>query len=163
MPVTQKRLKQLLRYSPEAGVFEWRSPRHKVAEGALAGCVNENGYLYICLDGEVYRAHHLAWLYVTGLWPETEIDHADGDKLNNLFSNLRLATRAENCWNAKLKVGNTSGVKGVSLDKRTGQWDARIRCNGKQYFLGSHRLIEDAAAAVAKKRKELHGEYARDE
>ena len=162
MPLTRKRLKLLLSYSEQVGVFEWRPGRRKVNGGDMAGFVTEGGYLHLCVDGERYQAHRLVWLYMTGEWPEQEIDHIDGDKLNNVFSNLRLCTRAQNSWNSKRPISNRSGVKGVSWDKRSGRWVAHVKCNGKQHFLGGFSSIEQAAAVVTAKRAELHGEFARN-
>jgi hypothetical protein len=71
---------------------------------------------YSALTGVLYREHRLAWLYMTGEWPTHEIDHINGDRVDNRFCNLREATASENRWNSRKRVNNTSGYKGVSWD-----------------------------------------------
>lgn len=89
------------------------------------------------------------------------IDHIDMNPANNRRNNLRLCNNAENGRNLYLQQNNTSGRKGVSWDERRGKWDARIKLDRKQYFLGYFRNIEDAHAAYCQAAKRLHGEFAR--
>lgn len=158
--ITQKELKHWLSYSPIVGVFEWRRRGHRVRPGMLAGCCDlATGYVVIRLRGKTYRAHHLAWLYMTGEWPPMDVDHKDGDRNNNAFANLRLATKAENQWNKKASTGS-SGVKGVNWDKALGKWRGTVGVGGKKVHVGVFSQLEEAQAAVIAKRKELHGEFA---
>jgi hypothetical protein len=158
--ITQGRLIELLRYSPVVGVFEWRKSRPRVRAGFLAGAVNpRNGYVNIFVDGRSYRAHRLAWLYMTGAWPENDLDHIDGDKSNNAFSNLRQATQSQNMMNSPKKATNTSGVKGVSFNKARGRWEASVRYDGKKKHLGMFEDLSQAESAVVAARNRLHGEF----
>ena len=120
------RLKELVDYDSETGIFTWK-PR-KWAYGAKAGTEagwrDWKGYVIITLDRVNYRAHRLAWLYMTGEWPSQDVDHKDRNKANNRWINLREATRSQNMGNQSLRDCNTSGVKGVSWDKKTGKWVA---------------------------------------
>lgn len=100
-------------------------------------------------------AHRLAWLYVTGVWPEHQIDHIDGDGLNNRWDNLREVTNQENQQNRKRMSRNTSGVIGVSFDKGMQKWSARIKAAGKYQYLGCYDKLEDAAKA----RKDAEEKY----
>ena len=110
----------MLHYSPETGEFVWlQITTSRVKIGDIAGAVNSGGYVSIGLYGRRYYAHRLAWLYVTGYWPETIIDHRDRQRNNNRFANLRLATDTENAHNASIKKNNTSGVPGVSWCKQS--------------------------------------------
>jgi len=98
---------------------------------------------------------------MTGEWlaPELEIDHWDRDKLNNRWENLRAVTRAQNGRNLRLRVDSTSGVKGVSREKDSGKWHAKIWMDGKQHHLGSYFTVEEAAAAYKEASLRLHGEF----
>lgn len=88
-----------------------------------------------------------------------QIDHRDGDGLNNLRANLRLATRAQNQHNKRTPVSNTSGFKGVRRSRS--KWMAQIKLNGTTQYLGTFDTPETAAAAYAKASAELHGEFGR--
>jgi hypothetical protein len=88
-------------------------------------------------------------------------DHIDGDGLNNLRSNLRPATKAENSFNAKLSSANTSGYKGVSWYKAGRKWRAIINVRGRVVLLGAFHSAEAAAEAYARASAELHGEFGR--
>ncbi len=90
-----------------------------------------------------------------------EVDHIDGNGLNNQRSNLRNATRSQNLRNQGAKSTNTSGRKGVSLDRQTGKWRARIWLEGKNRNLGSFNCPTAAALAYARASRELHGEFGR--
>ena len=86
-------------------------------------------------------------------------DHIDGDGLNNRRSNLRVATRAQNNINRRIRSTNRSGIKGVSLDRRSGKWVAQIGLNGKNFRLGKFDTKEEAADAYAKASAEMHKEF----
>ena len=159
--ISQTELKKWLCYSPLAGVFEWRRSGRGIRAGSLAGAVcKDTSYIQVNLRGKQYRAHHLAWLYMTGKWPECDIDHRDGDRTNNAFSNLREATKSQNQWNAKLSKTSTSGVKGVNFDRPTGKWRATVGIDDKKVHVGLFKTKEEAEEAVKLKRAELHGEFA---
>lgn len=143
----------VLTYDPETGVFRWlqaimcaRGIRPPLSE---AGSPNDSGYTLIKLYGRLYRAHHLAWLTMTGDWPprEGDIDHEDRCRSNNAWSNLRAATRGQNNVNAKIRKSNKSGYKGVSWRAEINRWHARITVGGKILLLGNFERIEDAAEA----------------
>ena len=101
----------------------------------------------------------MAWLYMTGSWPAKDIDHKDGDGLNNSWCNLREATRLENSGNSRRRSDNTSGAKGVRLDR--GKWIAQIVVAGKLRRLGTFNTLEAAAAAYEAAATEHFGEFAR--
>jgi hypothetical protein len=159
--ITQKQLKSKLSYSPIVGVFEWRTAGRRITQGGLAGGVcRDSGYVVIGVMGKNYLAHHLAWLYMTGDWPEMDIDHKDGDRSNNAFSNLRLATKRQNQWNKAISPLNSSGEKGVSFDKSTQKWRGQVGLGDKRVHVGLFKTKEEATAAVRERRQELHGEFA---
>lgn len=119
--LTQERLKEVLEYVPETGVFIWiKKTHHKVSKikvGQVAGTVTVQGYVHITIDGYIYRAHRLVWLYVYGCFPDTEdkcfVDHIDQNRSNNRVANLRVVSGSENMRNQKMHSTNTSGFFGV--------------------------------------------------
>tara|TARA_B110000858_G_C17410175_1_gene296390 strand:+ start:114 stop:497 length:384 start_codon:yes stop_codon:yes gene_type:complete len=119
---------------------------------------NEQGYLCI---GSI-PIHRTVWQQFNGKKPKGfQIDHINGNKLDNRIENLRLATYAENQWNARTRVDNRSGVKGVCWHKATQKWRAQIKQNKVLHYLGVYNTLEEAKKIVHKKRIELHGEFTR--
>lgn len=146
--LTQKILKEYLKYNHNTGVFTWikiTSNRAKI--GKIAGCDNGKGYIRIKLMNKYYVAHRLAWLYEYGELPSFEIDHKDRNKGNNAIGNLRKVTRTENNMNHPLRKDNTSGTTGVQWYEQYNKWMVNIRKNNKKYFLGYFENIEDAILA----------------
>ena len=90
-----------------------------------------------------------------------DTDHIDGNGLNNQRCNLRNATKSQNMHNARPRRDNSSGVKGVSWNKRRSKWTARIRLGGVQHHLGQYATLDDAQAAYTQASARLHGEFAR--
>ena len=144
---------QALRYDPETGDFTWQIKTHgmggQIYPGDKAGNLNDQGYRIVGYKGKQYRAHRLAWLFMTGDWPEKgmDIDHINSDRDDNRWSNLRLATRSQNNRNGGITAANKSGCRGVSIVKRTGKWHARIKHEGKIIILGDYADINEAIAA----------------
>lgn len=155
--LTQERLRELLDYDPETGVFVWRVDRRgHVKAGQRAGCDSgPNGYRVLKVMGHVYLEHRLVWFYVTGKWPQNDIDHCNGHRRDNRFANLRSATRKQNLENQKLHRDNTSGHRGVTQDKRTGRFVARIIHNRRGYHIGVFDTAEQAASAAKAERDAL--------
>lgn len=92
---------------------------------------------------------------------DLDVDHIDGDRLNNRKANLRLATNQQNCWNQQRGIRNTSGFKGVSWHSRDEVWQSNIRAVGGQVFLGYFKTAEEAAMAYNEAAPAAHGEFAR--
>lgn len=155
--VTQERLKELLNYDLETGVFTWRVDRNHLAKsGSVAGSINSCGYKNIWIDGKQYKASRLAWLYVYGVFPSNFLDHIDRDRKNDRISNLRIASRIENGQNLSIKKSNKSGFVGVSWHKRTSKWTSQIMIDGKKIYLGIFDTTEEAAAARTKAKAVYH-------
>lgn len=162
--LTQVRLKELLHYDPETGVFAWLVswPQAGIMSGDVAGGIsgdaskelNGSGYWRIRVDGVRYRAHRLAWLYMTGDWPHGDIDHENRNRSDNRWINLRPATRVQNGHNRSPSKKNTSGTCGVW--ERNGRWVAMIRNHGKAVFYGMFYTKEDAVLAIEDARVRLH-------
>jgi hypothetical protein len=158
--LSYERLKELLNYERETGVFRWREDRQNGLKGQQAGKVMRDGYIRITVDYRSYAAHRLAWLYMTGEWPADDVDHRDRCRSNNRWDNLRAATHTQNQHNASLRRDNTSGFKGVHFHKQSGKWFAQIRFRGVKHYLGIHATPEDAARAYNKAANDLHREFA---
>jgi hypothetical protein len=163
--LTQARLRELLTYDPATGIFTRCVGRGGVRAGSVAGCVWEKGangpYLRISIDGRQYSAHRLAFLWITGEFPPDDVDHIDGDGLNNRLGNLRAATRTQNLANRRRHKNNTSGFKGVSFHKRERRFRAKIQVGGKTQNLGSFDTAESAHAAYCAAAEKTHGAFAR--
>jgi len=146
-------LRSMLSYDAETGKFTWlvtvNSQGGQRKPGDVAGFVNDQGYRIIGCRGKVLRAHRLAYFYMTGKWPPrgVDMDHLNGDRDDNRWSNLRICTRSENNLNSGVRCNNVSGVSGVSWVKRDGTWAARITVDKKLYLLGEFADKEDAIAA----------------
>lgn len=118
--------------------------------------VRDTSYAATAINGRTVYMHRLIMSAPTGI----EVDHKNGDGLDNRRCNLRLATHQENLANQKLSRANTSGYKGVVLQK-SGTWRAQAKHSGKMYNLGSYHKIEDAARAYDLFMRERFGAYAK--
>jgi hypothetical protein len=153
--LTAQRLRELLNYNPATGIWTWRSKVHGTTKpGDLAGCASRN-YWVIGIDRRVYRAHRLAWLYMTGDWPGLHVDHIDGAGQNNRWSNLRDVDRCVNLQNRRAaNIDSQSGKLGVR--KGSASWIAEIGAFGQRHYIGTYETSEDAHAAYLAAKRELH-------
>jgi hypothetical protein len=152
--LTQARLKELLQYDPDAGIFVWRVNRPRAKAGQIAGALTMKGHVRIQLDRKVYLAHRLAWLYTHGVWPQNQIDHINRSPQDNRIVNLRDVSHGVNVRNSKMRRTNTSGYKGVSWFAHRRQWAAQISIGGKNVVLGMFddpKLAAKAYLLAAKK------------
>lgn len=114
--LTQERLKHLLRYNPETGVFTWLvlPKRTRSNKGDIFGTW-DRGYFVGQVDGVLYKLHRLAFLYMTGAFPPEQVDHINGVRSDNRWCNLRVCNNAENNQNRGRQANNKFGIKGVDL------------------------------------------------
>jgi len=146
--------KDQLWYNRDTGVFYWLvNKRGSVKAMDPAGSLNAYGYVRIKIDQEVFLAHRLAWYLETGRWPENEIDHIDGDPLNNRISNLRECTHSQN--------GKNVYALGASFDPKRGKWMARICVDYKHINLGRFDTREEAVEVARAARDARFGEFSR--
>lgn len=178
--VTPEVLRELLDYDPETGVLTWKERDVKWfrdgVRSSAQGNANkwnarfagtrafsenrETGYVRGPIFRRTYRAHRVAYAIMTGEWPKEEIDHIDGIRSNNKWSNLRAATRSENCRNKR--THSRSGYKGVyPLANSPGLFQCLFRDKGKLRYLGSGRDPEELARLWDKHAKEMHGDFAK--
>lgn len=151
-----KRLHEMLHYDLETGNFRWKQSRGRAASNSAAGTISGSGYIHIRLEGKIYQAHRLAWLYVYGEFPSKYIDHANRIKTDNRICNLREVTKSQNAQNTLVSKANTSGIKGVNWCKRDKKWRASIKLNGKFKSLGYFSDVKDAQLAYGLAAKTIH-------
>jgi hypothetical protein len=148
-----KDLKLRLNYDQNTGIFTW------ISSGKEAG-YTDGRYRLIGFGGKRYKAHRLAWFYMTGLWPSDHIDHKNQVKLDNRFLNLRIATDSENKCNIGLTAKNKSGYKGVSWESTCNKWRAQICVNKNIKYLGVFKDKKLASEAYKSAAVKYHGEFA---
>lgn len=173
--ITAEELRKLIHYNPETGIFVWltrmlrpgleridKGWNTRLAKKTIAPRLDKKGYSQICIAPFSNQfAHRLAWLYVYGTWPNGEIDHINGNPIDNRIENLREATHQQNMCNQKIRSDNTSGVKGVSHTKRGKPWRAQININGKVVYLGNFSTKEEAIECRKRAENRTHGTFSR--
>lgn len=144
--LTHARLVDVLDYNCDTGIFTWKKTLSVRAPiGSRAGSSQCRGYVGISIDGQTYRAHRLAWLYVYEKWPDGVIDHYDGKTDNNAILNLRDVPQNINTRNTGMSVNNKSGVKGVSWSAKRKKWQVHIMIDYRSINLGAFADLEEAA------------------
>lgn len=152
--ISQDELKKFLSYDEFTGEFTWISGE-KYLIGKVAGWIENNGYRRIKVNREIYLAHRLAFLYMTGKEPLDMVDHIDNNKSNNIWINLRECNNEQNQQNhVKARVNSKTGVLGVYL--RYGKYRACIRVNGKGENIGAFETLEEAKNAYIQRKRQLH-------
>lgn len=154
-----KRLKDLVTYHPRDGSFVWNKGRPSATSGNACGTVKPSGYVLICLDRKLFRAHRLAWFYVYGEWPTDEIDHINGIRNDNRICNLRVASKSENGFNKKMRMDCKTGAKGVLYYPKYNTYYVRFTVKKVPHTFGPFLTFEEAANVATEKRKSAHGEF----
>ena len=162
--ITPRQVRERFEYRD--GNLWWRvRPSNRVNMNKPAGWISSNGYRHVGIKGSsevrMYSAHRLVWCWHAGKWPMDQIDHIDGNRLNNEITNLREATNAENQHNRGKKSNNTSGFMGVSWNKNDGRWWAKITIDRRQIHIGRFDCPKEAHAAYCRAADNHHGEFAR--
>lgn len=156
--LTLDRLKLLLTYDPITGFFTWQKNDavSRRVRGKRCNTVGNKGYILIQIDRKQYTGQRLAWFWMTGEWSEWLIDHEDGVKDNNIWTNLREATNTKNNQNLKApKSSNKSGYLGVFITK-SGKALASLSHEGKTVRIGQFDCPKIAHEAYLAKKRELH-------
>jgi hypothetical protein len=149
--LTQQRLKEKLHYDPNSGIFTYHVNNKTRKVYFTVGNLTDNGYIRISVDNKLYYAHRLAWLYVHGQYPKDQIDHLDGNRINNRINNLRLATSQINAQNPKCEYRG--------YNKHGTKWRVRICVNNELIYIGSYDTEEEASIAYINARKIYHVGY----
>lgn len=154
--LTADRLRELVDYDKDSGVFSWKLSRRRCRPGAIAGYTRPDGYVFVRIDKKLYRAHRLAWLWVYGEFPAIELDHINRDPSDNRLANLREVNSSQNKQNTVARRDNKSGRKGVFKHSQTGRWTAQIQLNGKAKHLGCYASPEEAGLAYQRAAAVIH-------
>lgn len=149
--LTLESLKKEVEYEPATGLFTRLRTHRAVKAGEIAGSAvtlarHPKQYIRLGVLGKYYMAHRLAFFYMTGTWPNGDIDHINQDSLDNRWENLRVCSHAENGKNQKKYKNNSSGITGIR-QRGSGKWRARIFVAGKHIDLGTHATLEAAVHA----------------
>lgn len=155
--LTAARARELLHYDSETGVLTWKVSRKGggAVAGKVAGYLDKRGYWNVGLDGRRYRAHRIAWLIHTGEWPALDLDHKSGARSANWIGNLRDVPRRVNAENRRhARTGTTTGLLGVTTAH--GKFQAQIRVNKKNKYLGLFDTPEEAHAVYVTAKRQLH-------
>jgi len=172
-------LRKVLEYSEDTGTLKWKtrgvdmfrdgtlhSAGHECNRwnsryaGTEAGIARKTGRRVMRLSGRSFCVARVIWALKTGVWPLVDIEHRDLDPANNRWSNLRDATRSQNCANKRRYRNNKSGFKGVHL-YRDGRYMAAFTFDGRKRHLGYYDTPEEAHAAYVKAATKHFGEFAR--
>jgi hypothetical protein len=143
-------IEKFLSYDKEHGKLYWKSKTSSASRikiGNEAGYIRnykKNSYKIIVINGIALFSHRIIWLLETGEWPKDQIDHRDGNGLNNKIENLKSCTNSENCKNQRKRSNNTTGTPNVYYHKGSQNFRVSLRFNGKLNHLGSFDTIEEA-------------------
>ena len=159
--ITQSHLKKWLHYDPQTGIFTWAITHSPVKAGDVAGSIHHSGYVVIRHFGKLYIAHRLAVLYMTGDWPNEEVDHKNGKRSDNRWINLRQCSVSQNRMNNLMDLNYTSSITGVRWRENDKLWIARINVRGKDVYLGCFREKDPAVAARRMAEDKYFGEFRR--
>jgi hypothetical protein len=154
--ITADKIREVLDYNPDSGEFKWKKRLSQGTQaGTVAGCLNTMGYWQIGVLAEKHYGHRLGWLHYYGEWPQSEVDHIDGNPANNRINNLRLAGRSTNMQNlTRVNKKTQSGILGVHVTKQG--FSSKIMINYKSIHLGNFKTAEEAHAAYVAAKRELH-------
>lgn len=155
--ITAQELRETLTYSPETGEFFWLAPGRGRRFGTPVGSWDLHGYKTVRLGGRSYKLHRLAWLHVHGAWPVGDIDHINGNRIDNRIANLRDVPRGVNLENQRKATNNRStGLLGAYYDQRKRNYYARISIGDKSVHLGTFQTAEAAHAAYLEAKRRMH-------
>lgn len=155
--LTQSRVKELLRYDPIEGSFEWISPKYNQRKGKFY-----KGRIGI--DRTYFNCYQIAWLYIYGEFPKMQVDHKNRNPNDNRLINLRLVTSGQNRVNTEKPMSNNrTGVRGVCYEKQTCKFKATICFEGVRKVLGRFKTLEEAKKAYETARDTFHPHFYKGE
>lgn len=156
--LTAERARELFHYDPETGVFTRRiTTGNRGKAGSVVGSLSEQvGYLTVKIAGKSVYLHRLAVFYTTGKWPSHEVDHIDGNRVNNKWTNLRDVTTRVNRQNRRAARSDKKQGVLIGTKKHRRKWQARITANGSSHSLGYFDTEDEAHAAYVVAKRRLH-------
>lgn len=155
--LTAERVRELLNYDPETGIFTWRTARSGCTLNKAAGTRHSEGYISIRIDRRPYFAHRLVWLHVHGDWPQDQIDHINGVRGDNRLANLRDVAPSINKQNLRGAPANSkSGLIGAYWDKENRNFKSSIKLYGKSINIGRFTTVDEAHQAYLTAKRQLH-------
>lgn len=160
--LTQQELKSALSYDPETGVFTRifiRGGGNRRYLGEVVGGRDKDGYIVMRVNGKKYKAHRLAFLYMTGSFPKKLVDHIDRDPANNAWSNLREADDSDNARNRRMRSDNKSGYKGVHWNTKAQKWRATYMVRGRAITIGFYDCAKEANEHYIRETRRVFGEF----
>ena len=140
----QSRLKELLYYNPDTGIFVWKVKKYRANKGDIAGSIRPDGYREISIDTQRLFLHRVAFLYMTGSMPLNQVDHINHNPSDNRWVNLRQSTGLQNNRNCSKSKNNASGNTGVYFNKTIKRWIANICIDYKTIYLGCSKDKQEA-------------------
>jgi hypothetical protein len=159
---TIEELRTVFRYDPETGFIHWlNKPIGRMSVNGKAECLDKDGYVSVGHGKKRYRTHRLAWALQTGNWPTKGLDHINGNRTDNRWTNLREANDRQNQQNSKLRSDNTIGHKGIYWYRPRSSWRVKIRDGTGREIIKYRKNLEEAIKLAAKLRETHHGEFAR--
>ena len=153
--INQSKLHEMFEYRDDGTLIHRHTVQGGKRAGEIAGSPHNAGYRQITISRKKYLIHRLIWVYHYGEMP-TQIDHINGQRSDNRIENLRECSYSQNHGNRRMRNDNTSGYKGVFLDKRDGFWFVYVA----HQYIGRSRSIEEAAAMYDKAAKKHFGKFA---
>ena len=149
-------------YDPETGEMKWLIDTCRAKAGDVITYASSNGYRQVQINNKKYYQHRLAWKMVYGQWPEKNIDHKNGDTLDNRIENLREVSQATNTRNQDMrKSRSNTGIRGIRYNKTTGSYVVRIGDSRKPSY--KNKNVKTLAEAVhLRKQWERELEYGRE-
>jgi hypothetical protein len=118
--------------------------------------IGSNGYVRLLRGGGQRYVHRI----IMAAEENEQVDHINGDRLDNRRENLRICTAAENSFNKVIGTRNKSGVVGVHWDSKRLRWAAQICIGGKTIPLGRFDDLEKAKAVRLAAETSYHGQFA---
>ena len=159
--LTAEQVREYFKYDPLTGIVLITKQRGTARIGDVAGCVDHQGYRAVKIDGVKYLMGRVIWLYMTGEWPEREVDHENLIRDDDRWENLRASNRSQNCANkGSFFKENAFGYRGIKYGSK-GKFHAVLCVGQKEVYLGAHDTAEQAAFVYDIAAKKYHGEFAR--
>jgi len=160
--ITYEEIKDLIEYDPNTGLLQWKiRKRGRCKKGWFTGTIliSKDGkkYYRIQVEHKKYLVSRVAYLLMMKEWPRDEIDHKNGDSLDNSWNNLRAAIPSQNSKNKNVYRNNILGVKGVC--KYRNKYKAQIMIGGAVQYLGLYNTVEEASYVYETAAKAYHDDF----